>query len=106
MTACLVYVTASSREEALQIGRVLVEERLVACVNVLDGMTSLYWWQGAIEEGQEAVLIAKTRQELVDRIIDRVKPLHSYECPCIVAWPIEKANPDYLNWIADETTAE
>jgi periplasmic divalent cation tolerance protein len=72
-------------------------------VNVLDGMTSLYWWQGKIEEGHETVLIGKTKTELVAAVIARVKSLHSYACPCIVSWTIEGANPDYLQWINDET---
>ncbi len=103
MTACMMYITCSDREEALRIGRTLVQERLVACVNVLDGMTSVYWWEGKLEQGQECVLIGKTRQELVENAIARVKSLHSYDCPCAVSWSIEQANPDYLKWIAEET---
>lgn len=106
MTACFVYMTAADKDEALRIGRVLVEERLVACVNQLDGMTSLYWWKGKVEEGCEVVLIAKTQPALLEKIIDRVRSLHSYECPCVISWPIEQGNPEYLKWIADETSAE
>ena len=102
--AVFVYVTASNRDEALSIGRRLVEERLAACVNVLDAMTSVYWWQGQIETGNEAVLIAKTRQSLVPKLTERVKDLHSYETPCVVAWPLlEAGNADYQRWIEDET---
>ena len=102
LTFC--YVTAGSRDEALTIGRTVVEERLAACANVLDGMTSLYWWQGALEQAGEAVLILKTRAELVGRLTARIKELHSYECPCVVALPIAAGNPDYLRWIAGETS--
>lgn len=98
------YITASSKDEALAIGRVLVEERLAACVNVFDGMTSLYWWQGNLEEGHEAVLIAKTRDELVERLINRVRDLHSYDCPCVAVWQITSGNPDYLQWIEREAS--
>jgi periplasmic divalent cation tolerance protein len=98
-----VYMTAGSREEARRIGRTLVEERLAACVNILDGMNSLYWWQGAVQDEQETVLIAKTRAELLERLTERVKSLHSYSCPCVVALPIEGGNPAFLQWIAEET---
>lgn len=100
---CLLYVTAASRDEALAIGRKLVEERLIACANVLDGMTSVYWWKDQLEQSNEAVLLLKTRQELVPRVTDRVRELHSYDVPCVVALPILAGNPDYLQWITDET---
>ncbi len=103
MTAAIGYVTAPSRDDALRIGRTLVAERLAACANVLDGMTSVYQWQGAVEEADEAVLILKTRMELVERMTARVKQLHSYQCPCVVAWPIVAGNADYLQWISRET---
>ena len=98
-----VYITTESRDEALAIGKALVEERLAACANVLGGMRSIYWWEGKVQEEGEAVLIVKTRAELVDRLIERVKALHSYDCPCVVALPIEAGNPAYLDWLADET---
>lgn len=103
MANCWVYMTASSVDEAKRIGRALVEERLAACTNILPGMTSFYWWQGKIDEGQETVLIAKTREELVERLTARVKALHSYSVPCIVALPMIGGNPDFLKWIEDET---
>ena len=103
MECCFCYVTAGSREEGLAIGRALVEERLAACANLVDGMNSVYRWQGAIEEAREAVLILKTRRELVDRLTARVRELHSYDVPCVVALPLQGGNPDYLEWIAAET---
>jgi periplasmic divalent cation tolerance protein len=103
MAVSFCYVTAASRDEALTIGRTVVEERLAACANVLDGMTSIYWWQGALEQAGEAVLILKTRTELVERLTVRIGELHSYECPCVVALPVAAGNPDYLDWIAAET---
>jgi periplasmic divalent cation tolerance protein len=104
MAVSFCYVTARSREEALTIGRTVVQERLAACANMLDGMTSIYWWRGALEQATEAVLILKTRAELVERLTARIRELHSYECPCVVALPIAAGNPDYLDWIARETT--
>ncbi len=104
MSVCVCYVTAGSREEALKIGRALVEQRLAACANVIAGMTSVYWWESALEEATEAVLVLKTRAELVPRLTDRVKELHSYDCPCVVAWTIDDGNPDYLRWVREEST--
>jgi len=101
--ARFVYVTCSGAVEAQRIGRVLVEERLAACVNVLANMASIYWWQGAVEEAAEAVLIAKTRDNLVPALTERVKALHSYDVPGIMVLPIIQGNPDYLVWIAAET---
>jgi len=98
-----VYITAASHTEALAIGRTLVAERLAACANVLPGVRSVYRWQGKVEEGDEAVLVAKTRAGLSGRLVDRVKSLHSYTCPAIVTLPILEGNPDYLAWIAAET---
>jgi periplasmic divalent cation tolerance protein len=104
MAVSFCYVTADSREEALAIGRAIVQERLAACANVLDAITSIYWWQGALHQAGETVLILKTRAELVERLTARVKELHSYECPCVVALPIEAGNPAYLDWIVGETS--
>ena len=103
MSAYFVYITACDKAEALKIGRALVEERLAECANVIDNMTSIYWWEGKIENSAEVVLIAKTKQELVESLISRVKELPSYSCPCIVSWPIIAGNPDYLRWIDTET---
>ncbi len=103
MTPIFVYVTCASMEEADRIGRALVEARLAACVNILPGMSSLYWWQGTIEEGRETVLIAKTREALLDALTARVKALHSYACPCVVAFPVHAGNSDYIAWIEAET---
>ncbi len=99
----MIYVTAPDREAALTLARALVGERLVACANVLDGATSVYWWEGKVCEGPEAVLICKTRAGLVDKVIARVRELHSYACPCVVALPIAAGNPAYLDWIRAET---
>jgi periplasmic divalent cation tolerance protein len=105
MEFCFCYVTAGSRDEALAIGRALVEERLAACANVIEGMTSVYRWRDTIQEDREVVLIAKTRRELVDRLTARVRELHGYETPCVVALPLQGGNPAFLDWIAAETAA-
>jgi|SRR5579884_3948775 len=106
METYLVYVTASDTDEAGRIGRQVVEARLAACANILAPMQSIYWWQGQIEEAVEAVLILKTKQPLLEDLIERVRQLHSYQCPCIVALPIAAGNPAYLEWIENEASAK
>ena len=102
MQYCSVYITTGSEDEALRISRLLVEEKLAACSNIFP-VKSVYRWLGQIEEGGEAAMFLKTRCDLVDAIIKRVKELHSYEVPCIVSTPIDKGNPDYLDWIKEST---
>jgi periplasmic divalent cation tolerance protein len=99
----LIYVTASSVDQAKSIGEKLVEERLAACVNILPNMTSIYRWQGQLEQGAEVVMIAKTRESLVEAATARVRELHPYECPCIVAVPIVAGDAAFLGWIDSET---
>lgn len=103
MSATLVYMTAGSVEEARSIGASLVERRLAACVNILPGMLSQYRWEGSIQTDEEVVLIAKTRDELLDALTVHVREVHSYDCPCVVALPIRGGNPAFLQWIEEET---
>lgn len=105
MTTRFIYITAATPEEAKAIGAALVEERLAACANILAPMASIYRWQGKVQHDTEAVLIAKTRAALVERLIARVRELHSYTVPCIVSLAIEQGNPAFLQWIADETAS-
>jgi periplasmic divalent cation tolerance protein len=102
----LIYITTDGPDEARAIGRALVEARLAACVNIVDPMASLYWWEGEVREGRETVLIAKTTAGLVDELTEKVRALHSYSCPCVVALPIEGGNPAFLYWIGAETGPE
>ena len=104
MTQCLIYMTASNDAEARTIARILVQERLAACVNILAGMRSVYRWEGKIQEESEIVLIAKTRSDRVPALTDRVTEIHSYDCPCVVAIPIDGGNSDFLDWIDAETS--
>ncbi|MGY9019358.1 MAG: divalent-cation tolerance protein CutA [Alphaproteobacteria bacterium] len=99
---CFVYMAAGSKEEASVIGRCLVEENLAACVNIMDGMTSIYRWEGKLENASETVLIAKTMSNKVEALTERVKALHSYNCPCIVTLAIEGGNLDFLSWIKEQ----
>jgi periplasmic divalent cation tolerance protein len=98
-----VYTTHPSVVEAERIGRELVERRLCACVNILPGMVSLYWWQGEIERGEETVMIVKTRAVLVEAVRAAVRQLHSYTTPAILVLPIEEVDPDYRKWLMVET---
>ena len=97
------YVTTANAEQAKAIGEALVQERLVACANILSPIASIYWWQGQVQHDAEAVLIAKTRADLVEHVIARVKALHSYTVPCVVSLAIDDGNPDFLAWIEAET---
>lgn len=99
----MAYVTASSRAEALKLGRVLVEERLAACANVLDGMTAIYRWDGKLQEEDEAVLVLKTAAGQIERLTARLVELHSYDLPCVVAWKIETGHAPYLDWVKAES---
>jgi len=103
MGMIFVYITVGSIDEARAIGRTLVEERLAACINIIDGMTSIYRWQGAIEEGRETIMIAKTREGLFNELAARVKAIHSYTTPCIVELPLGRIDAGYLEWLAAET---
>lgn len=105
MSASLVTITVPSREEARALARALVEARLAASVNILAEIESVYWWQGALRDGAETLLLAKTRTDLVARLVDFVSARHAYLCPCVIATPIAAGNPDYLAWIEAETTA-
>jgi periplasmic divalent cation tolerance protein len=97
----LVYVTAASRAQALELGRALVERRLAACINVLEGMTSIYRWEGKIETAAEAVLIAKTSAAKVDDLVAAVRELQDYAVPCALVLPILGGNADYIRWLEE-----
>src|ERR1700745_3240308 len=98
-----VYTTHPSVVEAERIGHELLERRLCACVNILPGMVSLYRWQGAIERGEEAVMIVKTRASLAEGVRAAVKEMHSYETPAILVIPLESVDSGYLGWLLAET---
>ncbi|MDL2272431.1 divalent-cation tolerance protein CutA [Desulfovibrio sp. OttesenSCG-928-I05] len=104
MTDCLlVYITASGKAEAEMLGRTLVEERLAACVNIFEGVSSLYWWQGNLDTAEETLCVLKTTTERFPELSRRAKELHSYDTPCIVALPLVYGDADYLDWIRAET---
>ncbi len=100
----LCLVTAPDREVAGRIARALVDERLAACVNILPGITSVYRWEGAVETGEEVLLLAKTMRSGLDALTARVVELHPYDVPEVIAVEIGGGLPAYLEWIAAETT--
>lgn len=97
----LVYITAKDKTEAKSIGRAIVEERLAACVNIIDGMESIYRWDDKIEEAQECILIAKTPYHNVKELTERVKEMHSYDCPCVISVQLteQEGNEEYQRWL-------
>ena len=101
--AVFVYTTYPSLVEAERIGKAVLERRLAACVNILPGMISHYWWEGAIERGEEVVMIIKTRASLAESVRAAVKEMHSYTTPAILVLPIESGEPGYLDWLMKET---
>jgi periplasmic divalent cation tolerance protein len=98
-----VHITASSRVEAEKIADALIEGKLAACVNMVPGVHSIYRWEGKVETADEVLLIAKTRADLFGPLSARVKALHSYSAPCIVALPIAAGDPAFFGWIVAET---
>ena len=99
---CLLYVTAADREEAEAIARALLEARLIACANILGSISALYWWEGVIRQGGECAMLLKTTQAKAQAASEKIKSLHSYECPCILTLPAQGGNPEFLRWIAQE----
>ncbi|MFA5780061.1 MAG: divalent-cation tolerance protein CutA [Elusimicrobiota bacterium] len=103
MKYVVVFVTASNIKEARKIADGVLKEHLVACVNIIEKIKSIYWWQGKIEKSTEMLLIMKTKISLAKKLIKKVKSLHSYTIPEIIFLPIITGNLDYLKWIEKET---
>ena len=101
--AVLVYTTWPSIVEAERGGRTLVERRLAACVNILPGMISHYWWKGALERAEEVVAIFKTRASLAEPLRQALRAAHPYETSCVMVMPAESVDADYYRWILQET---
>lgn len=98
----IVYITAKDMTEAQGLGQKLVEEKLCACINILPQMKSIYRWKGSVNQDDEVVILAKTTEKNVKALIDRVEELHSYDTPCAIILPIEKASAGYGNWLIDQ----
>ncbi len=98
----LIYVTAPDIEEARRIARTLVEKRLVACVNILPQIESVYWWDEKFCEDKEVLILAKTTKAKIKQVIEKIKKIHSYKVPAISVFDIVEGNEDFLNWILSE----
>ncbi|TWT55780.1 Divalent-cation tolerance protein CutA [Thalassoglobus neptunius] len=106
MPAALVYITTSSQEEALSIAQVAVKEGLAACGNVIPGVVSVYNWEGSVQVDGEVLLLLKTSDSKVSELSSRVRELHSYDLPCIVAYTSVGGDPEYLKWVEDQVSGE
>ena len=101
MSVISVYAIFADSDEAERIGRLVVEERLAACVNLIGKVRSIYRWKGAVETSDEVAAIFKTTDERAGPLITRIAALHSYDVPCVVAWPIDKILGAYGDWVED-----
>mgnify|MGYP001171629551 CR=1 FL=1 len=103
MTFCIIYVTASSEDEAEKIAFTVIEENLAACANIMGPMISIFSWKGDLKREKEVSMLLKTSESKVALLTERITTLHSYDCPCVVAWPISYGNSDFLEWLKTET---
>jgi len=98
----IVLVTAADDDEARLIAKVLLEQKKAACVNIMSGIVSLFWWQDKIDQASESLLVIKTGRSLLDEVVALVKEMHSYENPEIIALPVAGGSSRYLDWIDKE----
>jgi len=98
----IVYITTSGMEESEKIANFLVKEKLAGCTNIIPSIKSIYLWKGDIESDSESIVMAKTKINNVESIIKRVKEIHCYDIPCILAIPIIEGSKDYLEWLENE----
>lgn len=104
----LAYITTKSKAEALEIGREIIGKKLASCVNIIPKMTSIYRWEGQVQEDSETILIAKTHSSKIPYLTKFVKKMHSYECPCIISISIteNEGNEEYLKWLFNESITQ
>ena len=95
----IIFITTSNKKEAQKIAQALIEQKLAACVNIIETIQSLFWWKAKVDHAREALLIVKSVKIKLTKIIRLVKSLHSYQVPEIIALPILAGNKDYLRWI-------
>ena len=102
----VIYVTTGTDEEARELAEALLEQRKAACVNIVPGVRSIFWWQGKLDSAQETLLMLKTKASLVNEVVGLIRKIHSYDVPEIIALPIVGGNRDYLEWIDRELAVE
>ena len=98
----VIYITTGSLKEAMTIGNALVTSKLAACANIIDNMRSIYHWEGKLQNDTETILIVKTTEARVAELIEKVKSMHSYDCPCIISLPVVNGNSAFLEWVEGE----
>jgi len=103
MDEIVVFITAPNEDEAARIAKALVEARLAGCVNIIKNIRSIYSWHGKIEDEKEDLMVIKTQKNLFDSLMEKVKELHSYTVPEIIALPIITGSKDYLKWLKEVT---
>ncbi len=103
MTYCIVKCTTASKEDSINIAKHLLEKKLIACANIIPSITSLYEWEGKLNQDEESLIIMKSKEILFDKIEAEIKKIHKYEIPEILCIPIIKGNKDYLNWLDIQT---
>ena len=96
----VIFVTTKDVKQAQKIANGLLQDKLIACANIVGGVRSLFWWEGKVDSAKEALLILKTKKSLFKKAAARVRALHSYQTPEIIALPIIEGNEDYLKWIS------
>lgn len=106
MSIVSVYAIFADRQEAEQIGRTVIVERLAACINILAPCTSIYRWEGEIETAEEVPAILKTHSARADALIERIAALHSYDTPCVTIWPVDSALRSYADWVEESVRNE
>ncbi len=103
MKSIVVFITAPGEEEAAGIAKALVEEKLAACVNIIRGIRSIYRWEGKVEDEPEALMVVKSREGLFEKLSGRVRELHPYSVPEVIAVPITRGLKEYVDWIGEAT---
>ena len=99
MSYNIVFMTVPNKEEAVKIVRALLEEKLIACANIMDTVSSFFWWKGNIEEEKEALVLMKSHDNLFNRLSTRVAEIHSYDVPEVLSVPVVEGLPSYLDWM-------
>lgn len=97
-----IYITTEDKEEAKRVASPLIEEGLAACANIIPGMNSVFYWEGEVQSEEECILIVKTEESMNEKVMDRVRQLHSYDTPCILVLPVKDGNEDFVSWVQDQ----
>ncbi len=103
MTYCIINCTTANKEDAVEIAKYLVQKKLIACCNIINGITSVYCWKNAMQQEEETLMIMKTKISLYKRVEEEIKKIHKYEVPEIICLPLKDGSSEYLNWIDEQT---